>query len=83
MTQHGETRIYVLKNGCWQDYERMRILDPNLTSCQLAIQAENTVKIELSTKNGRGNQTKMRGGSGVGDALKMNEGNVNKNLIQT
>ena len=25
----------------------------------------------------------MRGGSGVGDTLKMNEGNVNKNLIQT
>ena len=49
--------------------EKMRILAPNLVTCQLATWAENIVKFELSNKKARENQTK-RGGSGVGDTIK-------------
>ena len=38
----------------------MRILDPNMATCQLATWTENALKFELSNEKGRENQTKTR-----------------------
>ena len=42
----------------------MKILGPNLSSCQLATWAENAIKFELkhNNKNGRENETKTEVG---------------------
>ena len=35
------------KNGCKPDYKKIKLLGPNLSTCQLAAWVENTVNLEL------------------------------------
>ena len=50
------------ENGSRPDCKRIKVLGPNLATCQLARWAGNTIKFELTPSNehGRGKQTKRR-----------------------
>ena len=54
LAQHRETRIYILevelKNGCYSDCERTKILGLNLTTCQ---------RHKTKNRYGVGNKMKM------------------------
>ena len=60
----------------------MKMLIPNLATCQLAVCAEDVIKFELKLSSQHGRETKQkRCRNGVGDKGKMtyNVGSVNKN----
>ena len=60
----------------------MKLLGPNLATCQLATCTENAVKLglQLNNKNGRENETKTRWEwSGRHNKNDMERGSVNKN----